>query len=460
MKIRRKISLVYTLLTSLVMLCSFAFIYFLSYKYTQEEFYLRLEEKAEIITQKNFEEDELNQSDFEEIIEKNSKSIPEAIEIILNTNKTKIVYDSLKNIIPEYQIKQLLSGKNVQYKKDMKQSVGLYYKDNQGIFIVIVSAIDTFGIQKLHNLLKNLIEIFLISILFIYFIGIFYSQRMLAPLAHILKNVHKIKATNLKMRLKQNDSSDELGDLTRMFNQMLERLEHSFTMQKNFIHNASHELKNPLTAIIGETEVTLSKTRTPEQYIATLNKIATESDRLNTLTRNLLNIAQADFEITEINTEQTRIDELLWELKDYFENTEYKNRIVFHVTTLPDNSNLTIVNGISNLLKTAFINIIDNACKFSDDEIVDVMLLVDKLNICIKVIDKGIGVPESELNNLFQPFFRASNSFHYKGSGVGLSLTEKIIKLHGGSIDFKSIAGKGTTVEVKFSTALNNSFTS
>jgi len=88
------------------------------------------------------------------------------------------------------------------------------------------------------------------------------------------------------------------------------------------------------------------------------------------------------------------------------------------------------------------------------------MLLVDKLNICIKVIDKGIGVPESELNNLFQPFFRASNTFHYKGSGVGLSLTEKIIKLHGGSIDFKSIAGKGTTVEVKFSTALNNSFTS
>jgi signal transduction histidine kinase len=456
MQIRRKISLVFTLLTSLVMLCSFTFIYYLSYQYTKEEFYLRLQEKAEIITQKNFEEDELNQTDFDRIIEKNSKSIPEAFEVILNTNSPKLVYDSLINLIPYNQIKKLLLGNNIQFKKDKKQSVGIYYSDNQGKFIVVVSAIDTFGINKLHNLLKNLIEIFLVSILFIYFIGIFYSQRMLSPLAHILKDVNKIKATNLKLRLKEINSKDELGDLTRMLNQMLDRLDHSFTMQKNFIHNASHELKNPLTAIIGETEVALSRLRTTEQYVVTLNKISTESERLNQLTRNLLNIAQADFEITAVNSEQTRIDELLWEVKDYFDNTEYKNRIIFHVNTLPDNSKFTIVNGISNLLKTAFINIIDNACKFSDNEIVDVVLSVDDSSICVSVIDKGIGIPEKDLSGLFQPFFRASNTFHYKGSGVGLSLTEKIIKLHGGTIDFKSAIGKGTTVEVKFNSIINN----
>ena len=438
------------------MLCSFTFIYYLSYKYNQEEFYLRLKEKADIITQKDFEEDELNQSDFDVIIDKNTKTIPEAGILSLNINNPKVVRDSLYKIFPEKQIKQLLSGENVQSKINDKQSVGVFYADNQGKFIVVVSAVDTFGINKLHNLMKDLIEIFFISILFIYFIGIIYSQRMLAPITHLLKNVNKIKATNLKLRLTENNSNDELGELTRMFNQMLERLDHSFTMQKNFIHNASHELKNPLTAIIGETEVALSRTRTTEQYVVTLNKIATESDRLNQLTRNLLTIAQADFELSETNSQQTRIDELLWELKDYFENTEYKNRIIFHVTTLPDNSKSAIVYGISNLLKTAFINIIDNACKFSDNKIVDVFLSIDDVNSCVTVIDKGIGVPEKDLGNLFQPFFRASNTFHYKGSGVGLSLTEKIIKLHSGTIDFKSTVREGTTVVIKFTNALNS----
>ena len=435
---------------------SFAFIYYLSYQYTQDEFFLRLQEKAEFTTQKYFEADELNRTIYEEIIEKNTKSIPEALEIVLNTSNRRLVFDSLQKTLPKTYISKLLSGKNIRFKQGDKQSVGIYYPDNQGKFIVVITAVDTFGIHKLHNLLNNLLEIFFISILVIYFIGVFYSQKMLSPLSHIIKNVNKIKATNLELRLNGSNSKDELGELTRMLNQMLERLEHSFTMQKNFIHNASHELKNPLTAIIGETEVTLSKTRTPEQYIVTLNKIATESERLNTLTRNLLNIAQADFEITEVNSEQTRIDELLWEIKEYFDKTDYKNRIVFHITTLPDSSKSIIVSGISNLLKTAFINIIDNACKFSDDEIVDVILTVNNANICVTVIDKGIGIPESEITNLFQPFFRASNTFHYKGSGVGLSLTEKIIKLHGGTIDIDSAPGKGTKVAVTFSTVLNS----
>ena len=456
MLIRRKISLVFTLLTSLVMLCSFTFIYYLSYQYTTEEFFLRLQEKAVLLTQKYFEEDEMERNTYQELNDKNLKSIPDAIEIILETKNTDFVYDSLKKILPKAHIKSLLAGNTVRYRNADTQIVGLFYNDNQGKFVVLISAKDVFGIKKLQNLRNNLFEIFFLSIFFIYFIGIFYSDRMLSPLVHILKNVNKIKATNLTMRLEHNDSKDELGELTRMVNQMLERLEHSFTMQKNFIHNASHELKNPLTAIIGETEVTLSKTRTTEQYITTLNKIATESERLNTLTRNLLNIAQADFEITEVKNEQTRIDELLWELKDYFENTEYKNRIIFHVKTLPDSSKSAIIHGINNLLKTAFINIIDNACKFSNEEIVDVILSVDAQNSTITVIDKGIGIPEEDMKNLFQPFFRASNSFHYKGSGVGLSLTEKIIKLHGGTIDFKSKIGEGTSVEITFSHALNS----
>jgi signal transduction histidine kinase len=83
------------------------------------------------------------------------------------------------------------------------------------------------------------------------------------------------------------------------------------------------------------------------------------------------------------------------------------------------------------------------------------MLKEDNGYILLTISDKGIGIPENELNNLFQPFFRATNAFSYKGSGIGLSLADKIIKLHGGNIVFSTTTGKGTKVEIRF-TALTN----
>ena len=452
MQIRRKISIIFTVLTSFVLLCTFSFIYFLTYQSTKSDFSVRLQEKADLIAQKYYEEDELSKQLYQRIIEKNSKSLSEAHEITLNINNHRLVYDSLKEILPDKDIKQLLSGHNIKFSVGDKQGAGLYYPDNQGTFIIVVTAIDIIGLQKLQNLLKVLINIFFGSIVLIYLIGILYSRRVLSPIGYILNSVKKIRATNLKLRLKENNGKDELGELTRMFNQMLERLEHSFNMQKNFIHNASHELKNPLTAILGETEISLSRKRTQEEYIEALNKIAIEAEHLDLLTRNLLNLAQADFEISELNHEEIRFDEFLWEIKDYFDKTDYKDRLFFHIVKMPENPKSITIFGISNLLKTSITNLIDNACKFSGHQIVDISLTVDNNTICLTISDKGIGVPENEISNLFQPFFRASNAYSYKGSGIGLSLAQKVIKLHGGVIDFHTSSGKGTIIEVRINT--------
>jgi signal transduction histidine kinase len=449
MQIRTKISIIFTILTSLVLLCSFSFIYLLSNQYTKDDFFFHLQEKADLIAQKYYKEDELNKKIYQEILEKNSKSLPEASEITLNTDNPRLIYDSLKNLLSHENIQRLLSGQNIKFLSSEKQGIGLYYPDNQGTFVIIITAIDKLGIQKDQNLLKVLINIFLGSIIFIYFIGLFFSRRVLSPISQILNKVKLVRATNLKLRLDENNGNDELGELTRMFNQMLERLEHSFNMQKNFIHNASHELKNPLTAILGETEIALSKGRTNNEYIATLNKISTEAERLDQLTRNILNLAQADFGISELNHEEIRIDELLLETKEYFDTTDYKDRILFHFTKMPVNPKSITIFGISGLLKTAITNLIDNACKFSGIQSVDIKLAVEN-DICISILDKGIGVPENEIKNLFQPFYRASNSFSHKGSGIGLSLAEKIIKLHGGLIDFQSSPTNGTKVEIRF----------
>jgi len=144
------------------------------------------------------------------------------------------------------------------------------------------------------------------------------------------------------------------------------------------------------------------------------------------------------------------LDELIWEIKELFDKTKYKGRIEIHFPVLPETSDLITIFGISSLMKIAIWNIIDNACKFSGNHKVDVTLKANLNTIQLRIEDKGIGIPEDEINNLFQPFFRASNAFAYRGSGIGLSLVHKIISIHNGEIKLSSVLGKGTVVEINF----------
>ncbi|HEY4786045.1 MAG TPA: ATP-binding protein [Bacteroidales bacterium] len=445
MKVRQKIALIFTTITSIVLLFSFSFIYYLAANYTERDFYSRVEEKATLTAWKYFEEDELSKPAYKLVIERYIQSLPEAREVILNADSFS-TRDSLKKLLPNRLVQRLLSRNMIKFRKDDRQGVGLYYPDNQGNFIIIVTAIDKYGIQKQHNLMEVLISIFLGGLVFVYLVGQFYAKRVLSPVVTIMKNVRKINATNLSLRLREKSGNDELTELTRMFNQMLERLEDSFTMQKNFIHNASHELKNPITAILGETEVALKRQRSTEEYVATLQVIMGETERLEKLTRNLLALAQADFDMSSMTFEQIRIDKLIVEIKESLNKSVYKNRIVVALDK-PSIDNNYCITGIYSLIYIAIANIADNACKFSNGQ-VDITLSEANGIILVRISDKGIGIPEADIQNLFQPFFRGSNALLYKGSGIGLSLVKKIIDLHRGTVSFSSKTTLGTTVEV------------
>jgi signal transduction histidine kinase len=176
-----------------------------------------------------------------------------------------------------------------------------------------------------------------------------------------------------------------------------------------------------------------------------------EAERLNQLTRNLLSLAQTDFDLSTFKKDEIRIDELIWDIKDHFDKSIYKGRIGIHFPVLPDSSDQITISGVKNLLQIAFVNLIENACKFSGQQKVDIVLNASQKDIQLQIVDRGIGIPEAEIGNLFQPFFRASNAITYKGSGIGLSLVHKIVTMHGGTIAISSVSGKGTTVEIHFS---------
>ncbi len=450
MKIRHKIVLTFAGLVSFVLLCSFSFIYYLSTHYREKDFYDLVLEKANLTAWKYFEQDEMSPNVYGKVTTRYNRSLSDSEEIVLNTKNRKATNDSLKKILPNNLIQDLWARKTIKFRVQDKQGVGIFYPDNQGEFIVIVTATDKFGIWQQKKLLEMLVVIFSGSVVFVFLIGQIYARNVLLPISSILSNVKRIRATNLSLRLKEIDGADELAELTHTFNQMLERLENSFILQKNFIRNASHELKNPLTAILGETEVTLNKQRTPDEYVITLHKIMDEAERLDQLSSNLLSLAQTDFDLSSLKKDEIRLDELIWEIKELFDKTKYKGRIDVHFQILPETSDPIIILGVSSLMKIAIWNILDNACKFSGSHNVDITLRTNLNNIQLQIKDAGIGIPELEMQNLFQPFFRASNAVAYRGSGIGLSLVHKIITIHNGEITISSVLSKGTVVEINF----------
>lgn len=446
MRIRSKIALVYTQLTFMVLLGAFTLVYVLTSRTSEANFYDALWERAVLTAQFNFEKDEMPEQLYQNVANNYKFALDNESHQIFKADKPHIA-DSLKKVIPgERNIKELLQGRTVEFRRGDLQSIAIYYPDNQGNFIIVLSAYDRHGSDSQQSLLKLLLLILVSSTILVYLIGLLYARQVMAPVVTIINNVKRITAKNLKRSLREERGNDELSELSRTFNNMIERLHRSFEMQNSFIRNASHELRNPLTAILGETEIALSKPRSPEEYVQTLETVLVETERLNSMIKDLLLLAQTDFDFSRIPKENLDLEELLTGVADDVHKM-FSGSVVL-VTV--DGGRHYEMEGAGSLLKLAFLNLIGNAAKFSNGHPVIVRIGMDDTKVKIEIQDKGIGIPQNELRNIFQPFYRAANTANYKGTGIGLALSERIVSLHSGKLGIVSEIGTGTSVTVIF----------
>ena len=276
--------------------------------------------------------------------------------------------------------------------------------------------------------------------------GIFLVRLTLKPVGNMIKTLQQITAENLKLKIHMPDTKDEIKNLADTFNDMIERLDRSFSSQQNFIQDIYYELKTPLGDLKAEFEATLAEKGSLQECEVILRRGLEEANKFSKIIDNLLTLARFDnnqvaLEIKKVNLGRI-IDEILKEIK-----TRAAEKDIAISSFLQDT---IILDGDGKQLKTLLLNILDNAVKYTYRKgKVTVAAHKHKRYAEVVISDTGSGIPEDELSYIFDRFYRAGGRRAQNGSfGLGLSTAKSIAEAHKGKILVESQPGKGSTFTI------------
>lgn len=329
-----------------------------------------------------------------------------------------------------------------------KEAIAFHYSDNNARIVVVSAAEDVDGKQFLHTLFTILLLGLFLGTALVLATGYFFSRRLLQPIKRITADVEDISAQNLARRIETGTVRDEWYQLTTTFNQLLNRLQESFEIQRRFIANASHELSTPLTSISSQLEVSLQRERNAADYRKVMESILQDVHQMNKLTQALLEFAKASGNKGGLEINLIRIDEIVMRLPAEIIKINPTYSVSLQFDHLPEDEKKLLLPGNEALLLNAIKNIVINACKYSDNRTARVTLSVKENKLLIIITDRGKGIPEEALKKIFQPFYRVEENIAGEGFGLGLSLADRIIKLHRGYIEVSSQLNKGTTFTI------------
>lgn len=285
----------------------------------------------------------------------------------------------------------------------------------------------------------------ILVLLIIVVTGVYFAGTIVRPIRQISFIAMKFARGDFSVRIK-NNSGDEIGELCTAINHMADELSAAETMKNDFISSVSHELRTPLTAIKGWAEtMMLDGESSPETMRKGVGVIVTETERLSRMVEELLDFSR--MQNGKLSLQMENMD-ILAELGDavliYSDKARRENiRIIYNEPEM-----LPIVHGDKNRIRQVFINIIDNAVKYSSpgDTVTITAEECSGGKIRITVTDTGCGIKESDLAKVKIKFYKANQT--RRGSGIGLAVADEIVSMHGGTLEIKSREGEGTSAAI------------
>lgn len=303
------------------------------------------------------------------------------------------------------------------------------------------------SLDTINDTLEQLITAFLIGIPLLVVLtalgAYLLASRALMPIKAITRTAQDISAHDLSRRLDLGSTYDEVGQLAQTFDQMLDRLEHSFERERQFTADASHELRTPLTAMQTMIAVTRASKRTPDDYEQVLDDFAGETKRLRNLVEDLLVIARGDSR-ADVIAKPVDISLLLVDLGFVFQPLFEAKQLHFEHQIEPD---LRAAGDADDIIRL-FMNLLDNAIKYTETGSIHIQGALRGDRIEVSITDTGKGIEIQDLPYVFDRFYRVESSRSSPGSGLGLSIAQSIVHSHQGSIVISSNIGIGTAVTV------------
>ncbi|MGA0555695.1 ATP-binding protein [Larkinella sp. VNQ87] len=449
MSLRNRLTLLSTAIVSVFLALFCLLLYLVAEQYREREFRARLRAEALTAGRLLVGPGRIDPTLYKSI-DKNELTVLPQEELIIYNTQNQLIYESgtdYLTVTPAVlnRVRQL---QTTYWRENEREVVGILFRENSTPFIIFASAVDTYGERTIRNLIQLLVGGWLLMTGLMLVAGRFFVGRMLHPISQINQRIDGITASNLSLRLPAGDSPDELTQLAQRFNRMLNRLEEAFRLQRSFVSHASHELRTPLTAITGQLEVSLLADDSPDELRATLRSVLDDVRGLNRMTNGLLALANASMDSSTVPMAPLQLDQLLDQVRQELQRLQPAYTIHLHIAPLEKPYTDWQMTGSDPLLRTAVFNLLDNGGKFSPDHTVSVSLSGRDKSLQIQVHNTGSTIPADQLSAVFVPFQRGRNASGLPGYGIGLSLTERIVRLHRGDIRVESSEEAGTTFTI------------
>lgn len=449
-KISIKLTVLYAVMFSLVLLILNASILYgvRYYLYTQAQ--KQVDDIENMISNKFIEENRVYDLSDKEIFD----DIPENQNIYVKlTDENGNLINSTYNFKLNIKDSHIKKDPQDKYKKIEVKDKELFYK-NVKLETKYYGVLNVEIIKDMDNEYDFLKILFvfmavadLIGMVASLILGYIVSKKMLKPINHITETAENISINNLKERIEGNNSDDELNRLIKTFNNMIDRLQESFDRQVQFVSDASHELRTPITVIQGYANLLDRWGKDDREALEkSIYAIKLEASNMADLVEKLLFLAKGDSGTQLIEKKEFKLNELIDEVV-----TESLIIAPNHIITCNKNDAESIIADYK-MIKQMLRIFIDNSIKFTlEQNKIDISSEVKDKTVFITVSDSGIGIPKDEIESVFHRFYIVdkSRSKEKGGTGLGLSIAEWIVNMHQGEIYIESEEGVGTKIIVK-----------
>ncbi|MCX6215752.1 HAMP domain-containing sensor histidine kinase [Spirosoma sp.] len=317
-------------------------------------------------------------------------------------------------------------------------------------YVAIATAYDQDGYQRQKELRDLFIVGNAVSIGLVILMGYLFARQALKPLNNLIDQINMPAASPLTFRLRASNPQDEVGVLAQAFNDLLTRQERLVENQRSFIAQASHELRTPLTTIKGWLETSILYDADAENLKRGMAQAVKELDKLTALSNGLLQLARIDGVDAQLDRQPLELVEVVLDAADTFGKQHSGQSLSLQLSDgMLEQSRPVKIRGNAYLLRTALLNLLDNAAKYSNGQPVALCLEMDtEERARIRIEDRGIGLTPGEEDRVLLPLVRGSNVQAIDGFGIGLTLAYRIITIHQGKLRLRPRPGGGTITEV------------